>query len=360
MATIDLTRQEVVDTLAEFEEKLPNIGTELYRPDMNIKAFDLSTINMEAAKMLRFIGAHNYTSVVRLEDLSGRSAAGFAKMGGSVDKVFEIVIDQNTLNDVFRVYRVLAHELCHKYLELFGLYTGVLTSLDEVRAELCTIFMGFGGLVLYGYDEATGYLKLEDFCHAFCVVYQSRGWSDEQIIDIVPPNCKALAERILLEMQALQSKKVSELIIAGQMSDYELRRRIRMLQLVFENMTEIKEKHLNHDKILRGKQKELRDDKHPILKMLLRETMAINLFENKIILNCCDELDRIVNELCEATAVDIEKVSEGLAKDVVCPACGFVNGNTRVNGLKALRCPKCNHYFVWDGRPFERRRFDLF
>ena len=355
MATIDLTKQEVVDTLAEFEERLPNIGTELYRPDLSIKAFNLSTVNMEAAKMLRFMGVHNYTPVVRLEDLSGKSASGLAIMGEDIDNVFEIIIDQKRLNDVCHIYRVLAHELCHKYLELFGLYSRVLTKLDEVRAELCTIFMGFGGLVLYGYDEATGYLNLEDFCHAFCVVYQSRGWSDEQIIDIVPPNCKALTKRILSEMAALRSKKVSELIIAGQTSDYELRRRIRMLQLVFENMTEIKEKHLNHDKILRGKQKELRDDKHPILKMLLRETMAINPFENKRIMKCCDELDRIVNELCEATAVDIEKVSEGLAIDVVCPACGFVNSNTRVNDLKALRCPQCNHYFVWDGRPFVRR-----
>lgn len=46
-------------------------------------------------------------------------------------------------------------------------------------------------------------------------------------------------------------------------------------------------------------------------------------------------------------------VSDGLSRDITCPACGFVNSNTRVNDLKALKCPQCHHYFVWEGRPFD-------
>lgn len=48
MATIDLTKQEVVDVLAEFEERLPNIGTEFFQPDRSITMFNLSNINVEA------------------------------------------------------------------------------------------------------------------------------------------------------------------------------------------------------------------------------------------------------------------------------------------------------------------------
>lgn len=353
MATIDLTKQEVVDVLADFEERLPNIGTELYVADPKISFFDLTTINTEAAKMLRFMNVGNYVPIVRLADLSHKSAAGQAHMGDLKDEAFEIDIDPSILYNTALTYRVLAHEICHKYLEVFGLFTKVLPKLDEVRAELCAIFMGFGGLVLNGYTETSGYLNLEDFCHAFCVVYQSRGISDAQIVNMVPQNCKELAKRILSEMNDLKSKKLSELIIAGQRPDYELRRRIRTLQLVFENMPDIKEKHFDYDKIFRDRQKELADGKHPILEMLLRETLAIKSIENDDAMEYCAKLDKMIADLCSTTKVDINNVSEGLSKDIVCPACGFVNAGSHVDGLKALKCPHCHHYFVWDGRPFE-------
>lgn len=48
MAMIDLTKQEVVDVLAELEERLPNIGTEFFQPDRSITMFSLSNINIEA------------------------------------------------------------------------------------------------------------------------------------------------------------------------------------------------------------------------------------------------------------------------------------------------------------------------
>lgn len=353
MATIDLTKQEVVDVLAELEERLPNIGTEFFQPDRSITMFSLSNINIEASRMLRFMGLNGYVPVVRLTDLSGKSAAGQAYMGDNSDGVFEIEIDNRIMHDYRMLYRVLAHELCHKYLEIHGLYSKVLPKLDEVRAELCTIFMGFGLQVLNGYNETSGYLNLEDFCHAFCVVYLSRGMSQEQIKRIVPESCKGYVDNILSDINILESQKLSEMIIANQSSDYELRRRMRTLQLVVENMTDVNDKHKNIDKVFRDKQKELSDGKHPILNMLLRETMATKALENDKLKECCAEIDKIICKLCESTKVDVENVSDGLSRDITCPACGFVNINTRVSDLKALKCPQCHHYFVWDGRAFD-------
>lgn len=353
MATIDLTKQEVVEVLAELEERLPNIGTEFFQPDRSITMFSLSNINIEASRMLRFMGLNGYVPVVRLTDLSGKSAAGQAYMGNNSDGVFEIEIDNRIMHDYSMLYRVLAHELCHKYLEIHGLYSKVLPKLDEVRAELCTIFMGFGLQVLNGYNETSGYLNLEDFCHAFCVVYMSRGMSQEQIKRIVPESCKGYVDNILSDINILESQKLSEMIIANQSSDYELRRKMRTLQLVVENMTDVNDKHKNIDKVFRDKQKELSDGKHPILNMLLRETMATKALENDKLKECCAEIDKIICKLCESTKVDVENVSDGLSRDITCPACGFVNINTRVSDLKALKCPQCHHYFVWDGRPFD-------
>ena len=358
MATIDLTKQEVVDVLAEFEERLPNIGTELFQPDPNITMFDLANINREASRMLRFMHLDGYVPVVRLTDLSGKSAAGQAYMGDNSDGVFEIDIDNRIMHDYRMMYRVLAHELCHKYLEIHGLYSKVLPKLDEVRAELCTIFMGFGLQVLNGYTETSGYLNLEDFCHAFCVVYLSRGMTQEQIRKIVPESCKTYVDNILSDINKLESQKLSEMIIANQSADYELRHRMRALQLVYENMTDISEKHKSFDKIFRNKQKELSDGNHPILNMLLRETMAIKALDDKRFKDYCVEIDKLIAKICQLEKVDIANVSAGLSKDITCPACGYVNSSTVVDGLKALKCPQCHHYFVWDGRPLELKPSD--
>ena len=52
MSLTDLTKQQVVEVLAEFEEKLPNIGTKIFEPDRWITSFDLQKINIEASRML--------------------------------------------------------------------------------------------------------------------------------------------------------------------------------------------------------------------------------------------------------------------------------------------------------------------
>lgn len=353
MPPIDLTKQQVVEVLAEFEEKLPNIGTKIFEPDRSITSFNLQKINLEASRMLRFMNIGQYVPLVRIEDLSKKSAVGLAYMGDYGDKVFEIEIDERAIRDRDYTYRVLAHEICHKYLELFGLFSKVDRQKDEIRAELCTIFMGFGLLTLNGYKENVGYLNLEDFCHAFCVVYSSRGMSNLQIKSIVPDSCKQYANNILSYMDSIKKVSLSEMMFTQQAPDYELRRKLRILQLVIDNLTEIKDKHQQQDAYFKNRQKELKDGNHPILNALLREKLAAVPYKYDKLEACCAEIYSLVNDLCKATNVDLNAVSESLSKGVVCPACGYVNERTRVNRLKALKCPKCYHYFVWDGRPLK-------
>ena len=350
MAIYDLTKQQVVDYLADFEEKLPNIGVVFYQPSYDFNPTNHQSLNVEAIRIIQFLGINDHTINIDYENLSERKASGMAHLEGLTQKVFHITIDPGILQDKSTTLRVLAHEICHLFLKLKGIFTGF-EKIDEASAELCTIYMGLGLLTLNGYKESSGYLNLEDFCHAFCVVYRSRGMSDEEIKRIVPQPCKYWVDIILHDMTELQSTSMRELVITSQISDYNFRRRVKILQLLLDNMPEIKEKHNLQDGMFKNRQTQLKDGKHPIQEMLLRETIVeYNLFDHRLD-KCCEEMDKLIDFMCSTMKIDLEKVSEGITKDITCPSCGHISEKKRVNDLSVLKCPNCHHLFAWDGSP---------
>jgi hypothetical protein len=141
---IDLTKQQLEVVLAEFEENFPYIGRKVFEPDSLVTSFYLQKINMEASRMLRFMNIGQYVPLVRIEDLSKKSAVGLAYIGDYGDKVFEIEIDERAIRDRDYAYRVLAHEICHKYLELFGLFSKV-DRLKFLKCQKCYHYFVWDG-----------------------------------------------------------------------------------------------------------------------------------------------------------------------------------------------------------------------
>lgn len=359
MPPIDLTKREVAEVLTEFEESLPNQGVKLFRHNPSFNPRDINEINKEASRMLRFIGLDGYTALVSCSDLTSKKAAGITNIGSPSNHVLEISLDSKILGNPDLTYRILAHEICHNYLNIHDMFTKILPKLDEVRAELCPMYMGFGLIMLQGYDDNVGYLNLEDFTHAFCIVYKSRGMIDKEIINIVPKQAKQYATQILEAMNSLESAGLSNLIIKNQCNDYGFRRRIKLMQLVFGEWPEIVrfnlKKHIELDKFFQERQKHLEDGNHPILRNLLLETMALDAYQNHQVEICCNLIDELMEELCKLDGIDPDKLSgwlsDNLSSNVTCPECGFKTRKA-IKDLKALKCPQCKHLFVWDGRPF--------
>ena len=353
MAIYDLTKQEVVEYLAEFEEKLPNMGIALYEKSFDFKAWDHHSVLTEAKRIIQFMGVEGYAVRIDYKNIiEEEGAAGQAHLGDLANGEYHITLDPSICNNEYRTLKVLAHEICHLYLKQNFIFANF-KNIDETRAELCTIFMGLGLLTLRGYDETGGYLNLEDFCHAFCVVYKTRGHSDEMIKTIVPEKCLHYVENILHDMTELQKISLGELVKSSQYSDYNFRRRVRILQLLLDNMPEIQEKHNQQDGMFRNKKAQLKEDKPPIFAMLQRETFVQNNLSDDRLDKCIDEMDKLIDFICSTMKVDLEKVSEGMAQNVTCPSCGFVSKKYTVNTLKVQTCSHCHHYFVWDGSPIE-------
>lgn len=353
MAIYDLTKQEVVEYLAEFEEKLPNMGIALYEKSFDFKSYEPHSVLVEAKRIVQFLVVEGYDVRIDYKNIiKEEGAAGQAHLGDLAKGEYHITLDPSICNNEYKTLKVLAHEICHLYLKQNFIYSDF-EKIDEARAELCTIFMGLGLLTLRGYDETGGYLNLEDFCHAFCVVYRTRGLSDEMIKTIVPEKCQQYVETILHDMTELQKYSLGELVKSSQYSDYNFRRRVRILQLLLDNMPEIQEKHNLQDGVFRNKKAQLKEDKPPIFEMLQRETFVQNNLSDDRLDKCTDEMDKLIDFICSTMKVDLEKVSEGVAQNVTCPSCGFVSKKYAVNTLKVQTCSHCHHYFVWDGRPVE-------
>ena len=353
MAIYDLTKQEVVEYLAEFEEKLTNMGIALYEKSFDFKAWDPHSVLVEAKRIVQFLRVEGYEVRIDYENIiKEKGAAGLAHLGDLKKGEFHITLDPSICVNEDKTLKVLAHEISHLYLKDQDIFAGF-EKIDEARAELCTIFMGLGLLTLRGYDENGGYLNLEDFCHAFCVVYRTRGLSDERIKAIIPAKCQQYAESILHDMTELQMYSLGELVKTSQYSDYNFRRRVRILQLLLENMPEIQKKHNQQDGMFRNKKAQLNEIKPPIFEMLQRETFVQNNLSDERLDRCVDEMDKLIDFICSTMKVNLEKVSEGVAQNITCPSCGFVSKRDVVNTLKVQTCPHCHHYFVWDGRPVE-------
>lgn len=353
MAIYDLTKQEVVEYLAEFEEKLPNMDIALYEKSFDFKSWDPHSVLVEAKRIVQFLSIEGYEVRIDYKNIIEKeSAAGQAHLGDLAKGEYHITLDPSICNNEYKTLKVLAHEICHLYLKQHFIFSDF-EKIDESRAELCTIFMGLGLLTLRGYDENGGYLNLEDFCHAFCVVYRTRGLSDEKIKEIIPEKCQQYAENILHDMTELQKYSLGELVKSSQYSDYNFRRRVRIIQLLLDNMPEIQVKHNLQDGVFRNKKAQLEKVKPPIFEMLQRETFVQNNLSDERLDKCIDEMDRLIDFICFTMKVDLDKVSEGVTKQITCPSCGFVSEKHTVNTLKVQICPHCHHYFVWDGRPIE-------
>ena len=353
----DLSKKEVVDLLADFDEKISWNGTSFYIESENFNHDILANnnieanINIEAQKINDFLGMVGYTPHVTICKPKNNYTAGDVDINNIYAREYEITISETEVKSPVNVLKILAHEICHKFLAIHGMQHTGLLRLDEARAELCTIYMGLGLFTLNGYKEHAGYLNLEDFCHAFCVVYRSRGMSDDEIIGMVPESCKHYARTILHDMTELQSRNISELVINCQSSDYKFRRRVRLLQLLLDNMPEVKEKHELQDGKFRDRHAHLKDGKHPIQEMLLRETLvSYNLSDSRLD-KCCDEIDKLIDFICSTMKVDQKKVSKEITRHITCPACGSVSASKETDKVSVFQCPKCHHFFAWDGSP---------
>lgn len=161
----DLTPRQILVHLRDIEKKAARDSFRIYIPTKvaDTAIIDDSVLAEEARRMLEFVGLYGYELDVTYAK-TGDGVGGDC-MNNSAERSVHIHVSDAFSRNWKATVAVLAHEICHKVLFVKGLYSPI-EMMNEVYAELATIYFGFGELILSGYqakDHCLGYLKPDTY-----------------------------------------------------------------------------------------------------------------------------------------------------------------------------------------------------
>ena len=204
---IYLSPKKILSYLTDFEKRLPRKEYVEYTPRVITQAcITDENLNLEARFMLDFLGMDSYTPECRFCQTA-------ANTGGCINlnsgKIVKIDVSEEFRNNPNATVAILAHEICHKYLYSYNIYFPSAPIVNEVYTDLCTIYVGFGELILKGYKTTSnntthylGYLNIDMYSDCNAIIRtvngkMSNGTNDYFLTEVIElwhknPNTRGL------------------------------------------------------------------------------------------------------------------------------------------------------------------------
>lgn len=152
---IYISPRQILSYLRTFEEKLPIAQKEYYRPSLSMTPISEEALNSEAKKMMNFVGLSEYTPKCTWE-VTSEGTGGNVTLNNNPDKIVRVKVSTSYRNNLPATLAILAHEICHKLLFCYGLHYPI-DIVNEINTDLCTMYVGFGKLIINGYITNTSY-----------------------------------------------------------------------------------------------------------------------------------------------------------------------------------------------------------
>lgn len=163
-----LSPKEILSYLCDLENKLPKrdykIYVESHRHDDDFGRVTPQEMNEECQRMLEFVGMGGYKADARFATLDA-GTAGRTVPGHTPDGKVPIEVSDSMTGNWKAVIATLAHEICHQVIFFHGIRPQHMDWMVETYTDLCTIYVGFGQLILDGYrtnvrkqERTLGYL----------------------------------------------------------------------------------------------------------------------------------------------------------------------------------------------------------
>ena len=146
-----LSPKEILSYLCDLERKLPKREFKIYTPTHPVDNTEISAeeLNAECQKMLVFAGLKNYLADAKFAVLDN-SIAGNTIPGDTSGGAIHINVSIDMKRNWRGVLATLAHEICHHVIHYHGIRPN-LSWMLETYTDLCTMYIGFGELILQGY-----------------------------------------------------------------------------------------------------------------------------------------------------------------------------------------------------------------
>ena len=152
----NITSQYIITYLRDIERKLQRTEHSQYPlPHYIGGEIPVEALNNEAKKIMNFVGLYSFTPDCCWEELNN-NMAGYIELDGSRSGTIKIHLSSRYRSNGNATIAILAHEICHKLLEFYGLYFPQLNQLNEIYTDLCTIYVGFTQLIVNGYKTTVG------------------------------------------------------------------------------------------------------------------------------------------------------------------------------------------------------------
>lgn len=145
---IYLSPRQIISYLMEFEKKLLEPRNDYYTPVLNRTPITVSELNQEVKRMMYYVGLTSYVPKCNFCVLEVGTGGNTKCCNSNIE--VEINVSSKYQNNLEATLAVLAHEICHKYLYVHGLYNPI-EVINEIFTDLCTMYVGFGKIIINGY-----------------------------------------------------------------------------------------------------------------------------------------------------------------------------------------------------------------
>lgn len=173
-----LSPREILKRLKTMESRITRHNNVEYETEFEgvTGSLSLEQLNREATRMLAFMNMFLYTPKCVFDTMLEPNTGGQIALFGQTSGDLKISINPSIRSDARQLLACLAHELCHKRLEDSHIMFNDREE-NEYHADLCTIYMGFGKLILNGYNvhnNAMGYLVPGNYRDAYDIMQVMR------------------------------------------------------------------------------------------------------------------------------------------------------------------------------------------
>lgn len=354
---IYLSPKNILSYLIDFEKRLPRKEYVEYTPRVITQAcITDENLNLEARFMLDFLGMDSYTPECRFCQTA-------ANTGGCInlnpERIVKIDVSEEFRNNPNATVAILAHEICHKYLYSYNIYFPSATIINEVYTDLCTIFVGFGELILKGYKTTSyntthylGYLNINIYSDCNAIIKTVNGKMSNETNDYF------LAEVIELwnknpDTRGLYLdcfKKLEE-------SHALFHRNVATLNSIISQIENRITNDLdNYNKLFFDDHSLFDENKEPLRPIsIFAKIYESTLIDHNENVNQLNKNNEILSELI-VKLIDLDsKIDTGniASSQQKCPFCGHSYDHTKIKGeATILKCSKCKKNFYMNRTEF--------
>jgi len=352
---IYLSPRQILTHLLDIEKKVGRKEFKIYTPSKyNGGPISDGTLENEAKRMFEFAGIYN----LEMDVSYGKTAEGTGGncLNNGIGSLAQIRISDTFRNNWKASIAILAHEVCHKILFLRWLYNPDETE-NEIYAELTTIYLGFGELVLNGYqadNHCLGYLTLDTYKEIFLLV------------SVVCGNINSSMLKHLKDSQKEYEPWADEVI---NLWEGEFDKRELVKKYFVQTEQQIAEYHKNIlfvEQILSHLKTDIKNDFEKCNQFYYKDSnSALEMFFSLYVYYISKEdhsekvtklNSAVIESLYNMYSIYQETGNMELKLNLICPKCGNKNGNSQKDNKRfiELKCgnPECGLHSTFDTEPW--------